>query len=65
VVDFDTHCAAAWARLLAALKRKGLAMSIKDSLIAATALAQDMAVVTRNVADFRHAGVRLVNPFEE
>lgn len=39
-------------------------MSVKDSLIAATALAHDVAVATRNIADFRHAGVRLVNPFE-
>ena len=65
VLDFDTDVAAAWARLLAGLKKKGLAMSVKDSLIAATALAHDLAVATRNVADFRHAGVPIVNPFEE
>ncbi len=65
VLDFDTAAAAAWARLLAGLKKKGLAMSVKDSLIAATAQAHDLAVSTRNVVDFRHAGVRLVNPFEE
>ncbi len=65
VLDFDSESAAAWARLLAGLKKKGLSMSVKDSQIAATALACDLAVATRNVADFRHAGVRLVNPFEE
>jgi predicted nucleic acid-binding protein len=65
VLDFDTDAAAAWARLLARLKKKGLAMSVKDSLIAATALAHDVAVATRNIADFRHAGVRLVNPFAD
>ena len=30
-------CASAWAALLAILKKKGVAMSVKDSLIAATA----------------------------
>jgi len=64
VLDFDADAAAAWARLLADLKMKGLAMSVKDSLIAATALAHGLAVSTRNISDFRHAGVRLVNPFE-
>jgi len=36
---------------------------MKDSLIAATALAHNLLVATRNATDFRHAGVRLENPF--
>ena len=39
-------------------------MSLADAIIAATALAYDMALVTRNVDDFKHiAGLRLINPF--
>ena len=63
VLDFDTATAAAWARLLARLKRKGRAMPIKDSLIAATALAHGLTVATRNTTDFRNTGVELENPF--
>ena len=65
VLDFDTETSASWARLLSGLKKKGLTMSVKDSLIAATALEQNLSVATRNVRDFRHSGVQLVNPFEE
>ena len=64
VLDFDTDTASAWARLLARLKKNGLAMPVKDSLIAATALFHDLTVATRNVADFRNASVPVVNPFE-
>ncbi|WP_175966231.1 type II toxin-antitoxin system VapC family toxin [Burkholderia sp. BCC0322] len=35
-----------------------------DKLIAATALINDLTVVTRNVGDFEKTGVRLVNPFD-
>ena len=52
-----------WAELLAALRRAGRAMPIKDSLIAATALAHDLTIVTRNDRDFAHAGVERFNPF--
>ena len=38
-------------------------MPIKDSLIAATAVVHDLAVVTRNRIDFAKAGVRVVDPF--
>lgn len=63
VLDVDTATAAAWAHLLARLKKKGHAMPIKDSLIAATALAHGLTVATRNTADFERAGVNLLNPF--
>ena len=63
-LDFDTACAAQWARLLAELKKKGRAMPVKDSLIAATAMTHKLTVATRNTHDFRFAGVAVVNPFD-
>jgi len=38
-------------------------MPIKDSLIAATALAHNLTVVTRNTKDFEKSGVALLDPF--
>jgi predicted nucleic acid-binding protein len=38
-------------------------MPIKDSLIAATALVYGLTVATRNLRDFRKAGVKVVDPF--
>lgn len=52
-----------WSSLLASLRKRGRAMPIKDSLIAASALEHDLTVVTRNLRDFKAAGVRLVDPF--
>ena len=40
-------------------------MPVKDSLIAATALANDFVMVTRNRADFARAGVTIVDPFAD
>ena len=64
VFPIDTHVASEWAKMLAGLKAKGLTIPVKDSLIAATARSHGLTIATRNTADFRHAGVPLVNPFE-
>lgn len=52
-----------WAALLADLRKRGRAMPIKDSLIAATALVHHLVVVTRNETDFEATGVEVLNPF--
>jgi predicted nucleic acid-binding protein len=62
-LPWETETGLAWAALLARLRARGAAMPIKDSLIAATALTHDLAVATRNTADFKKAGVRVVDPF--
>lgn len=36
-----------------------------DALIVATTLLNNLALVTRNVKDFRHLSVQLVNPIDE
>ncbi len=65
VLDFDVATADAWARLLARLKQKGQSMPIKDSLIAAVAKKHGLVIVTRNVTDFQHAKIKIVNPFDD
>ena len=62
-LPWDVAVGLRWARLLADLRAAGRSMPIKDSLVAATALAHDLVVVTRNRRDFASAGVRLVDPF--
>ncbi len=62
-VPWDAQTGCVWADLLARLRTEGRAMPIKDSLIAASALAHDLTVVTRNRRDFQHAGVDLFDPF--
>jgi predicted nucleic acid-binding protein len=38
-------------------------MSLRESLIATTALVDGLAAATRNTRDFAHAGVKVVDPF--
>lgn len=64
VLELDAATARIWAKLLAELRRKGRAMPIKDSLIAATARQHHLVVATRNESHFRDAGVKIANPFD-
>lgn len=61
-IPWEASTGLRWAELIAAMRRAGRAMPIKDSLIAATALTHDLAIATLNRRDFEAAGVTLVDP---
>ncbi len=61
-LPWDADVGLRWAQLLADLRRRGRPMSIKDSLIAASALTHDLALATLNQRDFKPAQVKLVDP---
>lgn len=58
IIVIDTTVAQACAKLHVPDPR-----SDRDALIAATALVHGMTVVTRNIKDFQHTGVELLNPW--
>lgn len=63
VLPFDLGVADCWGRLMGDGIASGRTPAVIDSMIAATALVNDMTLVTRNVRDFRFAGLSVVNPF--
>jgi tRNA(fMet)-specific endonuclease VapC len=63
VVSLDTDILIEWGTLTARLESAGKTMPAIDSLIAATALAKKMILVTRNVSDFEETNVEIVNPW--
>ena len=64
-IPWEASTGLRWAELLATLRSSGRAMPIKDSLIAATALAHDLKVATLNRRDFEAAGVTVIDPAVE
>jgi predicted nucleic acid-binding protein len=64
-LPWDVDTGLRWAALLAGLRASGRAMPIKDSLIAASALAHGLVVATRNRVDFEKVGLAIVDPFAE
>jgi predicted nucleic acid-binding protein len=62
ILSIDAVAAGHWGELLAAREKKGRAMPLLDAFIAATALAEDCTVVTKNTKDFADCGVRLLDP---
>ena len=59
----DEAVARVWAEVQAETEQKGRPLPIIDSLIAATALAHNLIIVTRNHPDMEAAGVSLLNPW--
>lgn len=61
VLAIDEPVADCWGRLVA---QAGRALPAIDSLLAATALAHGLTLVTRNERDFQHPGLDVINPWE-
>jgi predicted nucleic acid-binding protein len=61
ILPFDDAAAWEWARYCKRAQDEGHTVTVMDSLIAATALAYGLTVITRNVADF--PGLNVIDPF--
>lgn len=59
VLAMDSAIFRSWAKLM----HKTSDTLYEDAMIAATAKVHNLIVVTRNIADFRSFGVKLLNPF--
>ena len=64
IIPISIEIARIWGEIQGNAERKGYRMPAIDSLIAATALAYDLTVVTRNVADMENSGVQVHNPWD-
>jgi predicted nucleic acid-binding protein len=63
ILSFDLDSAICFGRLRADRDRIGRPIEPIDAMIAAIALANRMSLVTRNVQDFSHIGLDLIDPF--
>ena len=63
IFDVDMETIVTWGVAQGRAERKGRSMPTMDGLIAATALAKQCAVVTRNHIDMEQSGVELLNPW--
>ena len=64
VLAYDESAARIYGELMGDRKELGLPMSVPDGQIAAIARLNHLAVATRNVLDFEHCGIDVLNPFE-
>ncbi|AZV18563.1 MULTISPECIES: type II toxin-antitoxin system VapC family toxin [unclassified Mesorhizobium] len=63
VLPVDEPVALAWGDLMGLAKRSGRGLSSMDGLIAATAIAQELTLATRNTKDFEGFGIELFDPW--
>ncbi|RWM89881.1 MAG: type II toxin-antitoxin system VapC family toxin [Mesorhizobium sp.] len=63
VLPVDESVALAWGDLMGLAKRRGRGLSSMGGLIAATAIAKELTLATRNTNDFEGFEIELFNPW--
>ena len=63
IIGMDMRVSILWGKIQCIAEKKGKPMPAIDALIAATGIAHDLTVVTRNITDMEQSGVKLLNPW--
>jgi predicted nucleic acid-binding protein len=63
IIPVEGSVALAWGDLMALAKRSGWGLASMDGLIAATAIAHDLTLATRNTKDFEGFGIDILDPW--
>lgn len=63
IITLDGKVANEWGQLMAQVEMKGRSLPVIDSLIAATALAHQLKIVTRKTKDFDGLQIPIINPW--
>jgi len=64
VLEITEEIAIRWGKIAGDCEKKGLQVPVIDGLIAATAIEEDLTVVTRNIKDIEFTGCKYVDPWE-
>ena len=63
ILPFDRAAASEFAEIVATRLGMGLPIGTMDAQIAAIARSRGAAVATRNIRDFEHCGIEIINPW--
>ena len=63
IIGIDLRVSILSGKIQAVAEKHGKPMPVIDALIAATGIAHDLTVVTRNVTNMEQSGVKLLNPW--
>ena len=65
ILNFDNAAARTYSEIMGHKKEIGCPMSFLDGQIAAITLTNNFILATRNIKDFNHCGLDLINPFDQ
>jgi len=64
IIEITEEIATSWGKIQGKAEKEGKKMPVLDSLIAATAIKNNLTVVTRNIKDIENSGCQSINPWE-